>query len=179
MCGYCCSHLPTCLCYSMNKDASLRQQKGSKRKTQAVNMAALPTCQDQLQSPKGRLAAAHSARNSLQSVQQVSIHHRYLQGPRRGPVSAWLAACFSCHAGCTTQDELEHTTAAALGRPEHCHAVGGHCPACLLHWKQNADDALQCCALLPLLKGHVQWQYRCPGRVLASSCLRGAALIYI
>ena len=71
-------------------------------------MAGLPTCQDQLQSPKGRLVAAHSARNSLQSVQQVSIHHRYLQGPRRGPVSAWLAACFFCHAGCITQDEAQH-----------------------------------------------------------------------
>lgn len=46
-----------------------------------MKKAALPTCQNQLQSPKGCLVAAHSARNPLQSVQQVSIHHRYLQMP--------------------------------------------------------------------------------------------------
>ena len=89
------THMPV---LQHEQECFLRQQNDL-RKTGAVDKAALPTCQDQLQSPKGGLVAPHSARNPLQPVQQVALHHRHLQGPRRGQVSAWLAACFFCHAG--------------------------------------------------------------------------------
>ena len=137
-----------------------------------MTRAALPTCEDQLQSPEGCLVAPHSARNPLQSVQQVSVHHRYLQGPRRGQVSAQLAACFLCQTGCSSQGEAHHGSYSCETTALPC--CGQHRPACLLH--RSADEAVQCSSLLSLLKGHVQLQDRCPGCVLSSSCWRGAAL---